>query len=135
MAVNAACEKAQGKLPVSAITFLTKSGETVVVEAEVARTDEERNMGLMWRKSLSDGKGMLFVYDRDRIMAFWMKNTLIPLSIAFMAKDGTVLEIHDMQPQSTMSIKSARSMRYALEVPQGWFKRAGVSVGSKAGIP
>ena len=135
IAFNAACEKAQRKLPVSVIHFLTKDGRQVTVEAEVARTDEQRQKGLKWRKSLDDGKGMLFVFDRDIILSFWMENTLIPLSIAFMSKDGTVLEIHDMQPKNTTAIKSARSLRYALEVPQGWFARAGITVGCKAAIP
>jgi uncharacterized membrane protein (UPF0127 family) len=80
----------------------------------------------MYRKSLDDGKGMLFVFDRDESLSFWMKNTLIPLSIAFIASDGRILEIRDMEPESLTPVHSSRSVRYALEVPQGWFDRAGV---------
>jgi uncharacterized membrane protein (UPF0127 family) len=85
----------------------------------------------MYRKNLSDGEGMLFIFERDDVLSFWMKNTLIPLSIAFIASDGRILEIRNMQPHDLNSIKSSRSVRYALEVPQGWFSRAGVRVGDR----
>ena len=102
---------------------------TVHIKAEVARTDEERSRGLMHRTKLPDGEGMLFVFDRDQQLSFWMKDTLIPLSIAFIAWDGRITEIRDMQPQDLNSVRSSRSVRYALEVPQGWFSRAGVKEG------
>ncbi|GHV94763.1 hypothetical protein AGMMS50293_10830 [Spirochaetia bacterium] len=100
-----------------------------VLKAEIARTQEERNQGLMYRKSLPDGQGMLFIFERDEVLSFWMKNTLIPLSIAFIASDGRIMEIRDMQPNDLNSVKSSRSVRYALETPQGWFSRAGVKTG------
>jgi uncharacterized membrane protein (UPF0127 family) len=99
------------------------------VKAEIARTDEERNTGLMYRKKLPDGEGMLFVYERDQIMSFWMKNTYIPLSIAFITSDGRIIEIKDMYPHDETSVLSSRSARYALEVPQNWFSRVGVQLG------
>jgi uncharacterized membrane protein (UPF0127 family) len=83
----------------------------------------------MYRKKLPDGEGMIFIYDRDQQMSFWMKNTLIPLSIAFIASDGRIIEIRDMQPHDLSAVKSSRSVRYALETPQGWFDRAGVKAG------
>jgi uncharacterized membrane protein (UPF0127 family) len=83
----------------------------------------------MYRKTLADGRGMLFVFDRDQIMSFWMKNTLIPLSIAFISKDGRILEIRDMEPLDETSVRSGRSARYALEAPRGWFGRAGIKTG------
>jgi len=95
----------------------------------LASTDEERAQGLMFRKQLPDGQGMLFVFDRDQPLSFWMKNTVIPLSIAFIASDGRILEIKDMQPNDLSSVKSSRSARYALEVPQGWFGRVNVKAG------
>jgi uncharacterized membrane protein (UPF0127 family) len=78
---------------------------------------------------------MLFVFETDRILSFWMKDTLIPLSIAFIAWDGRILEIHDMEALSTRAVQSARSARYALEVPQGWFDRAEVGPGAVIVLP
>jgi uncharacterized membrane protein (UPF0127 family) len=72
---------------------------------------------------------MLFVFDRDEVLSFWMKNTSIPLSIAFIAYDGRIVEIKNMYPLDTNSVQSGRSVRYALEAPQGWFSRAGVAIG------
>jgi uncharacterized membrane protein (UPF0127 family) len=112
------------KLPIE------RDGEQVaLVKAEVAVTEEDRNKGLMYRKKLDDGDGMLFIFEDDRILSFWMKNTYIPLSIAFIAYDGTITDIKDMYPHDENSVKSSRSVRYALEVPQGWFTRAGVKTG------
>jgi uncharacterized membrane protein (UPF0127 family) len=109
--------------------FIASSGGTITVSAEYAVTDNERAKGMMWRSVMNDGEGMLFVYDRDIQMSFWMKNTLIPLSIAFISSRGEILEILDMEPQDTRSVNSQRYCRYALEVPQGWFARAGVQQG------
>jgi uncharacterized membrane protein (UPF0127 family) len=106
----------------------------MILKAEIARTDDERSTGLMYRKNLPDGEGMLFIFDRDQVLSFWMKNTLIPLSIAFIAQDGRILEIRDMQSQSLNTIKSSRSARYALEVPQGWFGKVGVGPGDRLTI-
>jgi uncharacterized membrane protein (UPF0127 family) len=106
-------------------------GGEVRMIVEVARTSAEKSQGLMHRKNLDDGKGMLFIFDRDQILSFWMKNTSIPLSIAFIARDGRILEIRDMRPLDETSIRSGRSARYALEVPQGWFSRAGIAAGDQ----
>jgi len=102
-----------------------------VYTVEVARTPEERQKGLMNRETLGEFRGMLFVFDRDQQLSFWMKNTLIPLSIAYLSKDGTIREIYDMEPQSTRPVKSRYSVRYALELPQGAFERSGVSAGDR----
>ena len=103
----------------------------VVIKAELAQSPQERNKGLMHRKKLAHGKGMLFIFDKDQIMSFWMKNTQIPLSIAFISSDGRILEIKNMQPFDTNSVYSSRSVRYALEVPQGWFTRMNINIGDK----
>ncbi|MFP3041724.1 DUF192 domain-containing protein [Treponema primitia] len=124
---------AQGRLETLELQILRDDGTLAPVLAEIARTDDQRARGLMGRKSLADGKGMLFVFERDRILSFWMKDTLIPLSIAYVAYDGRILEIHDMQPQSLRTIQSGRSARYALEVPQGWFARANIKPGDVLG--
>jgi uncharacterized membrane protein (UPF0127 family) len=122
-------EKPQSKLETTEAVILRKDGTGVVVLAEMARSDEQRRRGLMGRKSLADGEGMLFIFETDRILSFWMKDTLIPLSIAFIAYDGRILEIHDMEAKNLRPVQSARSARYALEVPQGWFSRAGIEPG------
>ena len=110
--------------------FIERNGITVAtVNAEIARTDDERSLGLMFREKLPDGDGMLFVFERDEILAFWMKNTLIPLSIAFITSDCRIVEIKNMYPHDLNTTSSGRSVRYALEVPQGWFGRAGVQIG------
>ncbi|MDR3356857.1 MAG: DUF192 domain-containing protein [Spirochaetaceae bacterium] len=131
--VPAACggaeQKAQPKLPSKSIVIVNRAGEDVPLEAELAVSGEEQRRGLMFRKRLEDGSGMLFVFKRDQILSFWMKNTLIPLSIAFISHDGRIIEIRDMKPQSLEAVKSSRSVRYALEVPQGWFDRSGITPG------
>jgi uncharacterized membrane protein (UPF0127 family) len=110
---------------------LEGSGRTVAIQVEIARTNEQRSQGLMHRTKLDDGKGMLFVFDRDDILSFWMRNTLIPLSIAFISSDGRIMEIRDMEPESLDPVRSGRSVRYALEVPQGWFSRVNLAVGDR----
>jgi uncharacterized membrane protein (UPF0127 family) len=114
---------------------ITREGEIVaVVSAEIARTEQEQAKGLMYRKNLPDGEGMLFVFEKDEVRRFWMKNTLIPLSIAYITWDGKIVDIKDMYPQDQNSVVSNRSVRYALEVPQGWFSRTGVEIGDVINI-
>jgi len=109
--------------------------EPVEIAAEVAITDAERSQGLMNRKKLPDGEGMLFVFEHDQQVSFWMKDTLIPLSIAFIASDGRITEIRDLQPKDLSSVNSnSTAIRYALEVAQGWFGRVGVRPGDMARI-
>ncbi len=110
------------------------AGETVLT-VEVAKTTEDRSRGLMYRKSLPENSGMLFVYDRDQNLSFWMKNTEIPLSIAFISRDGTIREIRHMQPFSEEPVVSEYAVRYALEVPQGTFERIGVGAGDRLRLP
>lgn len=102
-------------------------GETFTVE--VARTNAEKQLGLMYRKNLRKNRGMLFVYEEDRKLSFWMKNTKVPLSIAYITKDGTIKEIYQMEPYSLRSIESSHYVRYALEVPRGTFARLGLEEG------
>jgi uncharacterized membrane protein (UPF0127 family) len=106
-------------------------GVTVAISVELAVSDAQREQGLMFRKELADGRGMLFVFEQDQIMSFWMKNTLIPLSIAFISQSGRITEITHMQARSTRSVYSREALRYALEVPQGWFAREGIRVGDR----
>jgi hypothetical protein len=88
----------------------------------------------MFRTALADGEGMIFVFDKDEAIAFWMKNTKLPLSLAYIASDGTIRQLVDLEPESLASVPSERSVRYALEVPRGWFSRVGVKVGDKVDL-
>lgn len=118
------------KLPIERLSFMAADGSIVELDAEIAITEEEQAKGLMWRTELDDGEGMLFWYAVDTRMHFWMKNTLIPLSIAFIDSEGRIREIFDMEPESRKTVSSSISMRYALEVPAGWFSRVNLSPGS-----
>jgi uncharacterized membrane protein (UPF0127 family) len=125
-----ACGRA-GSLEQRDLLIEQAGGGTVKVRAEIARSAEEKRQGLMYRKSLADGRGMLFIFDRDQLMSFWMRNTFIPLSIAYIRSDGSILEIWDMRPLDENPVRSTRGVRYALEVPQGWFDRAGIGAGDR----
>jgi uncharacterized membrane protein (UPF0127 family) len=102
-----------------------------VIKAEVAQTGQERSIGLMHRKAMGVGDGMLFVFEEPSVQCFWMRNTLIPLSIAFLADDGAIVNIADMQPQSDDSHCSAKPVRFALEMNQGWFDKRGLKAGAR----
>ena len=128
----AAC--ASQKLETAVLSIARADSSPVEITVEIARTEEEKTQGLMYRKELPDGTGMIFIFDRDQQLSFWMKNTVIPLSIAFIASDGRIIEIRDMQPRDLNSVKSSRSVRYALEAPQGWFDRAGIKPGDVMNI-
>ncbi|MDR2375989.1 MAG: DUF192 domain-containing protein [Treponema sp.] len=127
--LNGACESKT--LEIRDLTIEREGGEPVTLRTEIARSTEEKRQGLMFRKSLADGYGMLFVFDRDQIMSFYMKNTYVPLSIAFIRSDGGITEIRNMRPLDETTIQSSWSVRYALEVPQGWFDRVGVKAGDR----
>ena len=101
------------------------------VELELARTPEEHQVGLMFRESLPWERGMLFVYDRQATEGYWMHNTLIPLSIAWISKEGTIVDIQDMQPLTDDVHFPAAPYWYALETNQGWFFENGVGVGQQ----
>ena len=100
-----------------------------LIRAEVADRDAARAMGLMLRTSLAPNGGMLFVFDETSVHCMWMKNTLLPLSVAFIDEGGTILNIADMKPQTEDSHCAARPARYALEMAQGWFAARGIRAG------
>ncbi len=102
-----------------------------LIQAEVAETQEQRATGLMHRKSMPVNAGMLFVFEQPGVQCFWMKNTLLPLSIAFVADDGSIVNIADMQPMSEASHCSAKPVRFALEMNQGWFAKRALKAGTK----
>lgn len=106
------------------------------VQAEVASGIKELTHGLMGRKALPRDHGMLFVFDRAEPWCFWMKNTPLPLSIAFIQANGVIVAIDDMQPFTETTHCPPRAISYALEMTQGWFKRAGVRIGQTVnGLP
>ncbi len=104
------------------------------VDAEVARTPDERAKGLMYREKVPAGTGMLFVFDQEAPQSFWMANTYVALDIAFMDASYTVVDIQQMEPLTTDSHQSGAPALFALEVPKGWFAAHGVHVGSVAQV-
>ena len=101
------------------------------VDAQVAQTPDQRAHGLMFRKDMPQPEGMLFVFEQATVQCFWMKNTLLPLTAAFVADDGTIINLADMKPQTTDSHCSSKPVRFVLEMNQGWFAKKGVKPGSR----
>ena len=110
-------------------------GNRTEVDVEIADDEAEQRRGLMERTELAENAGMLFVFDREAPRSFWMRNTLIPLSIAYIASDGRIVDIQDMQPLDETSHPSAEPAQYALEVNQGFFAERGIEVGNVVEIP
>ncbi len=123
------------KLPSKDLKITRKDGTAITLSAELAITEAERNHGYMERKTIPDGTGMLFVFEKDQTLSFWMKNTPHPLSIAYVDSKGKIRDIFDMTPFSLSPIVSTVSVRYALEVPQGWYKKNDITVGDVIEIP
>ena len=103
------------------------------IEAEVAANDQNRQLGLMNRKAMAVQHGMLFVFPQDNTHCMWMRNTLLPLSVAFLDDEGKVINIEDMQPQTEDNHCARRPARYALEMNLGWFTQRGIKPGVKLG--
>jgi uncharacterized membrane protein (UPF0127 family) len=100
------------------------------IDAEVVNTQEGRMHGLMMRKSMPQQRGMLFVFDADGRHCMWMKNTLLPLSVAFLDEQGIILNVEEMKPQTEDNHCAAKPARYALEMNADWFSRRGVKAGT-----
>jgi len=107
---------------------------TDTVRVELARTAAEREQGLMYRETMVEGRGMLFVFPDSQIRSFWMRNTLIPLDIAYMDESLRIVDIQAMEPQTEDPHPSARPAMFALEVPLGWFGKVGIEVGAQAQV-
>ena len=121
-------------LPTAQITV--SSGEVSrPLTVELATTPSQRQQGLMYRQSMAEDRGMLFLFEQDINHGFWMKNTYIPLDIAYLAPDGTVLEIVKGEPLNTDPLTPQQPYRHALEVNQGWFEENGLGPGAKVSIP
>jgi len=123
--------------PASGLVRIGAAGGSVEVEVEVADDMDEMRKGLMGRTKLAEDAGMLFVYPEERELSFWMKDTLIPLSIAFMDAEGRIVDIEDMKAldDEPPHYTSAEPARYALEVNEGFFDERGVEVGDRARLP
>jgi uncharacterized protein len=104
-----------------------------VITAEAATTDRARMVGLMHREKLPPNHGMLFVFDAKSQQCFWMRNTVVPLTIAFIEDDGTIVQLADMAPGTEVSHCSQKPVRYALEMEQGWFAKRGIAPGARLG--
>ena len=105
------------------------------INAQLALTPEQRQTGLMFRKEMPQSEGMLFVFEQVAQQCFWMRNTLLPLTAAFLADDGTIVNLADMKPQTTDSHCSTQPVRYVLEMNQGWFAKKGLKAGSRLSGP
>jgi len=123
---RAATDSAQPPLPTVSLLIDGKALET-----EVASTSQQRYMGLSFRRSMGENEGMLFVYDGERPLTFTMRNTLIPLSIAFISEDMVINEIHDMNVGPNQLFDSRAPAKFALEVNQGWFEDNGIEAGAQ----
>lgn len=117
---------AQTVLPITKLKIGTHT-----IHAEVADNPSTREYGLMNRTSLPSERGMLFVFEEQGIHCFWMRNTLIPLAIAFIQQDGTIVTLKEMQPQTETTHCSSQPVRYALEMNQGWFQKKGIKLGMR----
>jgi uncharacterized membrane protein (UPF0127 family) len=101
------------------------------IDAQVAASAEQREIGLMFRKDMPQHEGMLFIFENPSRLCFWMKNTPLPLTAAFLADDGSIVNLEDMKPLTTESHCSTKPVRYVLEMNQGWFAKKGIKPGTK----
>jgi uncharacterized membrane protein (UPF0127 family) len=125
-AASAAAQAPQPQLPAVDLTAGMHR-----IRAEVANDMSSRMQGLMFRKAMPQNAGMVFVFEESANHCMWMKNTLIPLSVAFIDDAGAIVNIADMQPHSEQSHCAARPARYALEMNKGWFAERGIKPGAK----
>ncbi|MGZ5847067.1 MAG: DUF192 domain-containing protein [Ramlibacter sp.] len=105
------------------------------IDARVARTPEQRALGLMHRAAMEPNEGMLFICDECAVQSFWMKDTPLPLSIAFLEEDGTIVHVGEMEPHSLEGHACEQPVRYVLEMPRGWFRERGIGPGTRVEGP
>jgi uncharacterized membrane protein (UPF0127 family) len=129
-ALSACLAPATADEPQRNLPRVTLSAGMHRIDAQVAHTPEQRTIGLMFRKEMPQHEGMLFVFEQPSVQCFWMKNTFLPLTAAFVADDGTVVNLVDMKPHSTDSHCSSKPVRYVLEMNQGWFAKKGLKAGA-----
>lgn len=124
--IPAAAQEPQTNLP-----RVKLSAGMHLIDAQVAQTPGQREIGLMFREQMPQNEGMLFVFEQPSEQCFWMRNTLLPLTAAFIADDGTLVNLADMKPRTLDSHCSAKPVRYVLEMNVGWFARKGIKPGFK----
>lgn len=126
---------AAAPLPRAKVTLADAFGGRQVVQVEVAATRDARTRGLMWRTELAEGQGMLFIFPQESVQGFWMRNTLIPLDMLYLAQDGKVVGIVERaEPQTLVSRSVGKPSKYVLEVPGGWCAKKGIATGAKVTI-
>ena len=136
LALIAAAGSALAQEPQTDLPRVRLSAGMYQIDAQVAQSSDQRATGLMYRKQMPQHEGMLFAFEQPGVQCFWMKNTLLPLTAAFIADDGEIVNLADMKPQTTDSHCSARPVRYVLEMNQGWFTKRGIKAGTRlAGDP
>ncbi len=131
---TSACSGGNSKAKTFELT-LSQGDSSATVTVEIAATTRERQQGLMLRQELPEDEGMLFLFPRDVLIGFWMKNTYVPLDIAYISADGEVLEIRAAKPLDETTLSPEQPYRYTLEVNQGWFERHGLSAGATVKLP
>ncbi len=129
IALNFAATHTPAKDGTPSLPVMTLKAGGQAIQAEIAATEESRQKGLMFREKLARNEGMIFVFTEIGYHAMWMRNTPLPLAVAFIDEAGKILSIHEMQPHTEITHQAAGPSRYALEMNAGWFKANKVSVG------
>lgn len=121
---------AQG-VPQTQLPRATLNAGMHLMQVQLAQDFEQRQIGLMWRKEMPQNEGMLFIFEQAGVQCFWMRNTLLPLTAAFVSDDGTIVNLADMKPQNDSSHCSHKPVRFVLEMNQGWFAKRNLQAGYK----
>jgi uncharacterized membrane protein (UPF0127 family) len=124
---------AHAQTPQSNLPRVSLTAGMYQIDAQVAQTPQQREIGLMFRKEMPQSEGMIFVFEQPTTQCFWMRNTLLPLTAAFVADDGRIVNLADMQPMTENSHCSKEPVRFVLEMNQGWFARKNIKEGTKLG--
>ena len=125
---------AQG-MPQTQLQRTTLNAGMHLIQVQLAQDFEQRQIGLMWRKEMPQNEGMLFVFDQPAVQCFWMRNTLLPLTAAFVSDDGSIVNLADMKPLNDDSHCSKKPVRFVLEMNQGWFAKRNIQAGFKLSGP
>ena len=125
---------AQG-IPQTQLQRTTLNAGMHLIQVQLAQDFEQRQIGLMWRKEMPQNEGMLFVFDQSAVQCFWMRNTLLPLTAAFVSDDGSIVNLADMKPMNDDSHCSKKPVRFVLEMNQGWFAKRNIQAGFKLSGP
>jgi uncharacterized membrane protein (UPF0127 family) len=125
---------AQG-MPQNQLQRTTLNAGMHLIQVQLAQDFEQRQIGLMWRKEMPQNEGMLFVFDQPAVQCFWMRNTLLPLTAAFVLDDGSIVNLADMKPMNDDSHCSKKPVRFVLEMNQGWFAKRNIQAGFKLSGP